>query len=67
LVWFDASGHGVYKKRASGPAEAMDHEEKAKILNEIKEIRNLVAASAAQGLLAGGQQTTPQKRVLFLF
>ena len=45
----------------------MDHEEKTKILNEIKEIRNLVAASAAQGLLAGGQQTTPQKRVLFLF
>jgi hypothetical protein len=45
----------------------MDHVEKTKILDEIKEIRNLVAASAVQGLLAPQAAATPQKRVLFLF
>jgi hypothetical protein len=41
----------------------MDHEEKARILNEIKEIRNLVAASA----MLTNTPTAPTKRVLFLF
>jgi hypothetical protein len=44
----------------------MDQEEKTRILNEIKEIRNLVMLSTQQTLLAS-QPTVPQKRVLFLF